>query len=50
MVVKNYLITAALLTVPASGAYAAPGGLAQVVASCCSALRACCQAALACCA
>lgn len=47
---KKYFVTAAVLLVSSTGAYAAaPVAVSKAVASCCSALAACCQAALACC-
>ena len=47
---KKYLITAAVLLMSSTGAYAAdPNAVSQAVADCCAAFAACCEAAMACC-
>ncbi len=47
---KKYVVTAALLLMSSTGAYAAaPEAVSTAVADCCAALAACCEAIMACC-
>lgn len=50
IIMKKFVVTAAVLLMSSTGAYAAaPGAVGKAVASCCSAFAACCEAAMACC-
>lgn len=47
---KKLYLTAAVLLVSSTSAYAAaPGVVSEAVASCCAVLSACCEAVMACC-
>jgi len=50
IIMKKLFLTAAVLLISSTGAYAAaPDAVVNALATCCSAFAACCEAALACC-